>query len=62
MNSRAAMVVSLTVLILASGSLAYAESPINIGSRRELFVDDYLISNATGSSFGFIRQRRERSS
>ena len=34
-------------LFLALGVSAFAE-PLDIGSRRELFVDDYLIEKLTG--------------
>lgn len=33
----------LAALVCSSGAIAHAEAPIEIGSRRELFVDDFLI-------------------
>ncbi|NQT16266.1 MAG: hypothetical protein HQ582_26145, partial [Planctomycetes bacterium] len=39
----------ILVLFVACG-LALAEDPVDVGSRRELFVDDALIQSLTGGA------------
>ncbi|MDZ4402448.1 hypothetical protein [Prosthecobacter sp.] len=41
---------SVLVLFLAVSSFLFAADPIDIGSRRELFVDDFLIEKMTGKA------------
>ncbi|MCP4170951.1 MAG: hypothetical protein GY758_09295 [Fuerstiella sp.] len=44
------------VLFLLSLSVLSAAEPITIGSRRELFVDDYLVARLTGSANLVVQQ------
>jgi hypothetical protein len=48
-NPQLATRVALAVLC-AAGPLALADDPIQIGTRRELFVDDYLIERMSGGA------------
>lgn len=41
---------SVMLVVLAACGVARAEDPIDVGSRRELFVDDYLIGSLAGKA------------
>ena len=39
---------SVLLVLLSTGRFAFSAEPVDVGSRLELFVDDHLISEATG--------------
>jgi hypothetical protein len=51
--------VTLLLLVLAPGTMRAADAPIDIGSRRELFVDGFLIDRLSGMSLALERPRDE---
>lgn len=58
-NQWSVQVFVLVVSSLISATMSHAAEPINIGSRRELFVDRYLIDTLNGARLVLHRPRRE---
>lgn len=52
-------VIAAAVVIATSGSVSNAAEPMDIGSRLELFVDDYLIESMSGVSLKLHSPKRE---
>ena len=50
---------SLLSIALAETDAARASDPLDIGSRRELFVDNYLIDKLDGASLALNRPKDE---
>lgn len=47
---RSSLALAASLLVLATGHVCGADAPLHIGSRRELFVDEYLIEKMSGVS------------